>query len=138
MPRTIDIGIGGSYETCDSRIANSYLLPGASLAPGGSRKSVDGRFTLEYQYDGNLVLYQDPGWGSRIALWWSGTAGTSAGHTVMQTDGNLVVYNASGAPVWHSYTWNHPGAWLVVQNDGNVVVYSASGVPLWATNTGGR
>ena len=49
-------------------------------------------------------------------------------------DGNLVVYNASGAAVWSSVTWGHPGAYLVVQSDGNLVIYDGAS-PIWATNT---
>jgi hypothetical protein len=52
----------------------------------------------------------------------------------MQGDGNLVVYNRSGNPVWDSGTFS-AGSFLVVQNDGNVVIYSASGEPQWSTDT---
>ena len=54
---------------------------------------------------------------------------------VMQNDGNLVVYSASGQPLWATLTQNNPGAWLAMQNDGNLVVYSSSGRPLWASHT---
>jgi len=56
----------------------------------------------------------------------------------MQTDGNFVVYDSTGRPVWASNTWGHPGAGLVVQDDGNTVIYSTGSSPLWATNTWGR
>jgi hypothetical protein len=52
----------------------------------------------------------------------------------MQRDGNLVVYDLSGAAVWASGTVGFPGASLLVQGDGNAVIY-ADGVPVWATNT---
>ena len=54
----------------------------------------------------------------------------------MQSDGNLVVYDAGGAPVWASTTDGNPGAHLEVQGDGNVVIYRPDGTPIWATNTG--
>jgi hypothetical protein len=53
----------------------------------------------------------------------------------MQTDGNLVVYDASAHAIWNSGTFGHPGARLAVQNDGNVVVYGPASEVLWATNT---
>ncbi len=57
----------------------------------------------------------------------------------MQEDGNFVMYNASGVPIWASgVSFNHPGAFLALQTDGNVVIYDVDGRPLWATNTGGR
>ena len=100
---------------------------------GGSIQSGNGRFTLFYQGDGNLVLYRSDG----RPLWASQTNGRSAGRTVMQMDGNLVVYDAGGTPVWASGTNGYSGAWLIVQDDGNLVIYSASGAPLWASGTSG-
>lgn len=55
---------------------------------------------------------------------------------VMQGDGNLVHYQR-GRALWHSGTYNNPGAFAVMQGDGNFVIYTGSGSPLWATNTGG-
>ena len=48
----------------------------------------------------------------------------------MQNDGNLVIYDASGAPVWASYTQGN-AARAVVQDDGNFVVYDSAWQPLW-------
>ncbi len=50
----------------------------------------------------------------------------------MQSDGNLVVYDAVGHAHWATMT-NVPGSTLHVQADGNVVLYDASGFPLWTT-----
>ncbi|MCC3769543.1 hypothetical protein [Streptomyces sp. UNOC14_S4] len=51
-----------------------------------------------------------------------------------QEDGNFVVYTRSGRPVWASNTAGHPGSHLAVQDDGNVVIYDGS-QPIWATGT---
>ncbi|MET9914623.1 bulb-type lectin domain-containing protein [Streptomyces sp. NPDC006476] len=51
-----------------------------------------------------------------------------------QTDGNFVVYTASNRAVWASNTAGHPGSRLVVQDDGNVVIYDGSQA-IWASNT---
>jgi hypothetical protein len=69
-----------------------------------------------------------------VALWASATY-APGGEAAMQTDGNLVVYDASGTPRWSSGTPNYPGAGLFVQNDGNVVIYDYYGYPIWATGT---
>jgi len=112
----------------DSR---SVMRPGDRLRPGEAIRSDDGRFTLSYQGDGNLVLYQQG-----TPLWASGTNGRAPGSVVMQHDGNFVMYDANDLPIWASgSSLGYPGAWLTVQSDGNVVIYSAQGVPLWATNT---
>jgi hypothetical protein len=59
-----------------------------------------------------------------------------SGHVLaMQTDGHLVVYNSGGQPVWYTGTNGNNGAMLFVQNDGNVVIYNQQWRPLWASNT---
>ncbi|MBT2385481.1 hypothetical protein [Streptomyces sp. ISL-11] len=64
-----------------------------------------------------------------------------ASHTVgqgwtaqFQTDGNFVVYTRSGRAVWNSRTAGHPGSRLAVQDDGNVVIYDGSQA-IWSSGT---
>lgn len=52
---------------------------------------------------------------------------------VWQGDGNLVLYTATGAPVWATNTWGH-GKKLSFKANGNLVVSNASG-NLWASGT---
>lgn len=61
---------------------------------------------------------------------------------VQQGDGNLVLYKTPGAVVWHTNTYNNPGAFTTMQTDGNLVVYKGgSNVPhapvtvLWHSST---
>ncbi|MFV0457995.1 MAG: hypothetical protein ACK5MT_04370 [Actinomycetales bacterium] len=58
------------------------------------------------------------------------TRGVGQTRLVMQTDGNLVLYDASGA-LWWSGTWGNPGAFVILQDDANLVLYRANGTPLW-------
>ncbi|QEV64436.1 hypothetical protein CP982_03520 [Streptomyces spectabilis] len=51
-----------------------------------------------------------------------------------QEDGNLVVYTRSGRAAWASNTDGHPGSRLVIQDDGNVVIYDGSRA-IWASGT---
>ena len=55
----------------------------------------------------------------------------------MQSDGNGVVYDAAGRPVFASGT-RLAGSTLTLQSDGNTVVYAPGRVPLWHTRTAGR
>ncbi len=56
--------------------------------------------------------------------------------TVMQGDGNLVLYTASGHALWHSRTGGNPGARTVLQGtDGNLVIYAPNNAVLWAAYT---
>jgi hypothetical protein len=57
----------------------------------------------------------------------------------MQDDGNLVVYDAKGRPLWASNTLNPNGNnRAVMQGDGSLVVYSGLGKALWSSGTGGH
>src|SRR5262249_28728428 len=129
FPVSAGIAVSKPSDTTTNAIPD-HMAPGDFLLPGQFRQSVDGRFWLVYQGDGNLVLYQ----GSN-PLWATATYGTTPGFAAMQTDGNFVVYDSTGAAVWASGTWGHPRAFLVVQGDGNTVIYSTDSSPLWATNT---
>ncbi|MFI5674177.1 mannose-binding protein [Streptomyces cellulosae] len=56
---------------------------------------------------------------------------------VMQTDGNLVVYNEEGKPIWASMTFgqNHRA---IFQTDGNLVIHNGDDRPIWASQTWGN
>jgi pimeloyl-ACP methyl ester carboxylesterase len=111
-------------------ITTGVLLPGETLLPEDTVTSTDGRLRFRYQLDGNLVHYD--GW---TPLWDSNTDGSRPGKAVMQTDGNLVVYDPDNVALWWSGTDGHPGAYLAVQTDGNAVIYDVDGTPLWFTWT---
>jgi hypothetical protein len=108
------------------------MQPGETLNPNQSISSANGQFEFAYQTDGNLVLYRLR---DGHPLWASNTAGQPDEVCIMQSDGNLVIYDGDATPVWASNTAGHPGSRLVVQDDGNVVIYDPAGVALWATNT---
>lgn len=107
------------------------LEPNQVLTPDSGITSENGHFTLWYQGDGNLVLYNRDG----VPFWSSGTQGSSPGVVIMQGDGNLVIYDFSGIPVWASMTF-WAGSVLSMQGDGNLVIYAA-GIPVWASDTPG-
>ncbi len=110
---------------CGIMPANQGLIAGNVL------RSCDGRFNLQVQWDGNVVLYR-----GSTALWAANTNKTTS--AIMQADGNFVGYDSGGSPTMATNTASHPGAHLVVQNDGNLVIYGAGGRVLWASGTAGR
>src|SRR5688572_7884701 len=65
------------------------------------------------------------------------TSGSGKYRFTMQTDGNAVVYNGSGTPLWHSYSYGYRGAAFAMQGDGNAVMYH-NGRAVKATGTAGR
>lgn len=117
--------IYGGATTTAARTGDT-LPAGSRLTAGQSLVSPNARYRLVYQADGNLVLYDDvertapwashtgattPGsaWlqgdgnfvvldGQSVMRWATGTAGAS--RLVVQNDGNLVLYDAAGQPVW--------------------------------------
>ena len=59
-------------------------------------------------------------------------------HLMMQSDGNLVIYNASGQAIWHTHTYGTDVNRLTMQTDGNLVLYTLSNKAPWHTHTYNR
>lgn len=113
---------------------NSYsvLGPGAALNPGDAITSPNGWYTLSYQADGNIVVYQ-----GSTAVWAGNCWSTcnnwgAAGVARMQGDGNFVVVNSSGGIVWMSATASS-GAFLTIRDDGQIAIYATNGNRLWSS-----
>lgn len=102
--------------------------------------SSTGKANLIFQYDGNLVDYDEQR-GTRCATDTASNErnGDSGRTCIFQSDGNLVVYDAARRPLFASNTADDErggdgGRILLIQNDGNVVIYNGTNEPLWATN----
>ena len=107
------------------------LVAGEGLYPDEALYSADGYLLAFQNSDGNLVIYQLPEWN---APWATGVVKPESwpGVLVMQGDGNLVIYDTAGEPVWDSGTWNHLGAYFVLES-GVGTIYDASGQSvLWS------
>ena len=101
-------------------IPPGQLNPGQEITSGTQIASPDGKFVLQMQSDGNLVL-RAPG---NTPLGDTGTAGHDGTIAVMQADGNFVLRAPGNIPIWASGTDGHPGTVLQVQDDGGVVLYA--------------
>jgi hypothetical protein len=111
----------GSFSPVNSAgTPPGQLNPGQRIASGTQIASPDGKFVLQMQRDGNLVI-RAPG---NIPLGDTHTAGHDGTIAVMQTDGNFVLRAPGNIPVWASGTNGHPGTVLQVQDDGGVVLYA--------------
>ena len=105
---------------------SNCLIPGGKLTPGNSLISANGQYKFALNTNGNITL-TGPG-----VNWSSNTAGDEVSCLVMQSDGNLVLYDSNQHAMWSSGTENH-ASFLVIQDDGNAVIYQLP--PIWATNT---
>lgn len=90
--------------------------------------SSDAQSALALQRNGNLALYSN-----FKLVWETGTQGRSTGRLVMQSDGNLVLYDGGNSALWSAQTNGNSGAWLQINTDGNMVVYRPGNTPAWAT-----
>ena len=97
-----------------------------------SHWSVGNDYTLLFSETGNLQLRS---MASPTPLWETATTGE---RFVVQEDGNLVIYDLQGEPVWASDTAGHPDAVLVAGDNGSLEVVSADGVVLWKASTESR
>lgn len=105
------------------------LQPGQSIKRGGKLTSANGKYTLHFQDDGNLVLLD----GSK-PVWASRTEGSDAEELKMDLDGNLTLLDGR-KKLWESDTKGERGAYLTLQDDRNLVVYTDKKKPVWASNT---
>jgi Beta/Gamma crystallin len=125
----IHLFLKNSNQFWEKSLEGDTLQPGQVLYPNHSIVSLNGRFRLTFQSDGNLVRYDNR---SGLPTWSSQTSGP-VGVCIMQSDGNLVIYSPGGQAIWSINDWHNPGSRLVVQDDSNVVIYRPDGTVVWAT-----
>jgi hypothetical protein len=126
--------IAGSAAAATNPRAQVALLSGQTLGSGTSVTSPDGRFALTMMSDGNLVLALANPHGAPRTLWSTGTGSAAGASAALESNGNLVIDEASGATLWSNNVASSGCANLDVQDDGNLVLYNASGA-YWASNT---
>lgn len=126
-----------SPQTGPSSTSSTQLVyDGNRLSLSGGQGIVVGNIYLNYQTDGNVVIYNE-----HVTPVWSANApgqDCSAGcQMVFQADGNLVLYK-NGTAYWSINTAGNPGARLVFTNSAPyLAVYSATNTPLWYTLSSG-
>lgn len=123
-----DVVVASSAVTVSRSISGS-VNAAAHLPVGSALVSPNGRYHLEIQGDGNVVVYDNSS-----AIWATGTNGSGIRGFDVQSDGNLVIYRASdGAAIWASNTAGRSPRNLAMQDDGNLVLYATDGSAIWAS-----
>lgn len=61
-----------------------------------------------------------------------------AAYAILQPDGNFVLYQTNGGPLWATGTQGHQVSSVTMQTDGNFVLVDQNGTPVWASGTQGR
>lgn len=138
-----------------SPIPNGWVLPGNSDEPfnnrpsqffngskigssvsngaGGSRVATNGYFYMDFQADGNLVLYRSPSTTSTagsVAIWASGknqpwpTAIIKYSFVEFTLSGDIYCWSSTGGSYWGAGKSSTARPIWVLQNDGNFVGYS--------------
>jgi hypothetical protein len=115
---------------------NNRLSAGQRLSGGQGLTSPNGRFHLNMQTDGNLVIYDgtSPIWSTGT---WNLPADRKPTRAEMQADGNLVLYSAANQAAWASASWGsgRVSPYLLMQDDGNAVIYHNGQAPIWSSGT---
>jgi len=122
-------------DPADNRSNYTVLNVTRVLHTGDKVYSSDNRFYLTLKANGNLAVVTAS---TSAELWNSGSATLATDHASFQSDGNLVLLNASSTSLWNTGTANHPASQLTMQSDGNLVIKDPTGTLLWQTNTGGH
>ncbi len=130
ISRFIAIGIICCCSASWAAVAENVLYQDEALYSEDYLESSNGRYRLNMQGDGNVVIYRD---GSNVSFQTS-TSGNTSAYLVMQGDGNLVAYNSTGSAVFNTGTHGNPGAYAALQDSGRLIVYAANGTTqLWTS-----
>ena len=112
-------------------VRGSALKAGESMDASQTLRSQNGKYSLGFRPDGNLVLSD----GLNRMLWITGTQGSTLGRLELREDGDLVVCDESGDVKWSSNTagkgTGKDGITLVLHDDGDAVIY-AGGKSIWS------
>ena len=121
----------GSFAAWDGP---DTLPPGGTLRDGDCMVS-NNRYFAACLSGGNLYIHRrnDPALSLVKVIGGSGRAS----YVVLQSDQNLVAYDAANKAVWSSGTYHKGAQRLVMQDDGNLVLYTSSNKAVWASNTSG-
>jgi Astacin (Peptidase family M12A) len=86
------------------------------------------RYKVQYLSNGSLAVIRMR---DNMVVWNTPTIGRGTGVVVMQSDGNLVMYENSGEVIWSTNTYNNWDSKLTLENDGNLNIKNSNGQVIW-------
>lgn len=136
------ISPSGGYKE-GSAIINEEM----TIQAGYALSTYDSSYELIMAENGNLLLYRcdtkHSGCATGRIIWETATQGHSNAYAKFQKDGNFVVYDSDGKPIWASshdgnYSLPQDSSSLYLQNDGNLVIYAKNGKSVWASDSNSK
>jgi hypothetical protein len=130
------------YHASKNFVSNS-LESGQSIGMGRSLISKNNKFSLDVQYDGNLVIYEYPNGiannSNRKPVWFTDvplpTPANSPFRLKLNKDGNLVLNDNHKKTVWSSGSqqknFKNAKYKLVLNKNGNLLILDKSGKTIW-------
>jgi len=126
-------------------VSSNTLNAGKTLKAGERLTSKNGKYILQMQEnDGNLCVYRFSNGKRGGFVWGSMKYGFKNARLIMQTDGNLVVYDGNNKAKWSSKTHPYNNAKfrnpslrpvkLVLENNGKLNLYNNKNVVVWSSN----
>jgi hypothetical protein len=113
---------------------NDTLKQGEIMKTSEMRRSLNGNYYIVY---GSGILYVVQLSPYNI-VWKNNTTSITGGKVILESDGNLIIYDDYGKPIWTSGTSNKGESpySLKMENNGNLVLYDATNNKIWQTETG--
>ena len=136
-------GTPNSWTPANELSAGQQLSAGTVMGEAQNLVSNNGNYFLYMQENGDIGIWaKEP----RQVQWSSRTADKANCTLKMQPDGNLVVYDATGQPVWASQMQGatdqryndakYKPVRLLVTDDGRAELISATGFKVWDSKDG--
>jgi YD repeat-containing protein len=119
---TYAAGSPGPFPSSSCSIGN-YLIAGQRINANQCIVSPHGQYFLYMAPDGNFYIYN---WANGTAPWGAPTYGHPGAYAILQTDGNLVVYDANNVALWSSGTGGTNAERLDMEDDGRIIIYKSA------------
>lgn len=113
-------------------IALTTIIAGGILFAGQKQAKASGGAYYSELLPSGAVLVPSP------AMPYGVVSNNSGFSLILQSDGNLVLYEECGTALWASNTAGIAVTSCNMQTDGNLVIYAEAGNPVWASNTDGN
>jgi hypothetical protein len=133
-PPPADASVITPVSSSDTLSTGGILNSNNSTTGNTMLTSQNGQYVMILLKDGNLVIFDKTTWKTV----WSTSTGSSTRTGIlklaMQNDGNLVIYDSAGAPVWASNTAGKGNNLsLKLNNDGTAMIVDANNALVWLT-----